>query len=222
MAYLPAGRASGSRPARGARCRLTRLAAAMHAALALSAFAGAMLPASGAWAQASEQAQARSCRIPAGPLAEALPRFADSAGVTVLFDAALVGQRRTGGLDGVYSVDEGFSRLLAGSGLGVRERSARVFVLEAQAPAGVTQLAPVKVEGEGAPSAPAWETSTDRKRLDDLQIRNWSDLGKRAEPGVSFNRQNNSINIRGLDQDRVLTRVDQHPPARGWTTARAA
>jgi hemoglobin/transferrin/lactoferrin receptor protein len=44
--------------------------------------------------------------------------------------------------------------------------------------------------------------------MDDLQIRNWSDLGKRAEPGVSFNRQNNSINIRGLDQDRVLTRVD--------------
>jgi hemoglobin/transferrin/lactoferrin receptor protein len=98
--------------------------------------------------------------------------------------------------------------LLAGSGLGARERSARVYVLEAQAPAGVTQLAPVKVEGEGAVAAPAWQTSTDRKRMDDLQIRNWSDLGKRAEPGVSFNRQNNSINIRGLDQDRVLTRVD--------------
>jgi hemoglobin/transferrin/lactoferrin receptor protein len=180
----------------------------VHAALALTALSGALLPAAGAWAQASEQAQARGYRIPAGPLAEALPRFADSAGVTVLFDAALVGQRRTAGLDGVYSVSEGFSRLLAGSGLGARERSARVYVLEAQAPAGVTQLAPVKVEGEGAVAAPAWQTSTDRKRMDDLQIRNWSDLGKRAEPGVSFNRQNNSINIRGLDQDRVLTRVD--------------
>jgi len=208
MAYLPAGRASGSRPARGAQCLLTRLAASVHAAFALTALAGVVLPASGAWAQASEQAQARSYRIPAGPLAEALPRFADSAGVTVLFDAALVGQRRTAGLAGVYSVSEGFSRLLEGSGLGVRERSSRVFVLESRASAGVTQLAPVKVEGDGAVSAPAWETTTDRKRLDDLQIRNWSDLGKRAEPGVSFNRQNNSINIRGLDQDRVLTRVD--------------
>ncbi|KGD94153.1 TonB-dependent receptor [Achromobacter sp. RTa] len=208
MAYLPAGRASGSRPARGAQCLLTRLAASVHAALALTALAGVALPASGAWAQASEQAQARSYRIPAGPLAEALPRFADSAGVTVLFDAALVGQRRTAGLEGVYSVNDGFSRLLEGSGLGVRERSARVFVLEARAPAGVMQLAPVKVEGDGAVTTPAWETTTDRKRLDDLQIRNWSDLGKRAEPGVSFNRQNNSINIRGLDQDRVLTRVD--------------
>ncbi|MGY6272540.1 TonB-dependent hemoglobin/transferrin/lactoferrin family receptor [Achromobacter denitrificans] len=180
----------------------------MHAALALTAFAGAMLPAPQARAQAPEQAQARGYRIPAGPLAEALPRFADSAGVTVLFDAALVGQRRTAGIEGSYSVSEGFSRLLEGSGLGARERSARVYVVEAQASAGVTQLAPVEVEGEGASVIPAWETSTDRKRLDDLQIRNWSDLGKRAEPGVSFNRQNNSINIRGLDQDRVLTRVD--------------
>ncbi|WP_258129867.1 TonB-dependent receptor [Achromobacter anxifer] len=187
---------------------MTRLAAAMHAALALAALSAAMLPAGNARAQAAEQAQARSYRIPAGALADALPRFADSAGVTVLFDAALVGQRRTAGLDGVYSVREGFSRLLAGSGLGVQERGARVYVLLAQTPGDVAQLEPVKVEGEGAVVTPAWETSTDRKRLDDLQIRNWSDLGKRAEPGVSFNRQNSSINIRGLDQDRVLTRVD--------------
>ena len=39
-------------------------------------------------------------------------------------------------------------------------------------------------------------------------MRSWGDLSKRLEPGVNFNRQNNSINIRGLDQDRVLTRVD--------------
>ncbi len=207
MAYLPAGRASGSRPARGLQCRMTHLAAAVQAALALAALSAALLPASAAWAQSAQQTQARGYRIPAGTLAEALPRFADSAGVTVLFDAALVGQRRTAGLDGVYSVNEGFARLLAGSGLGVQERSARVYVLQAM-PADVTQLAPVQVEGEGAPVAPAWETSTDRKRLDELQVKNWSDFGKRAEPGVSFNRTTNSINIRGLDQDRVLTRVD--------------
>jgi len=186
---------------------MTRLAAAVHAALALAALSAALLPASAAWAQSAQQTQARGYRIPAGALAEALPRFADSAGVTVLFDAALVGQRRTAGLDGVYTVNEGFARLLAGSGLGVQERSARVYVLQAL-PTDVTQLAPVQVEGEGAPVAPAWETSTDRKRLDELQVKNWSDFGKRAEPGVSFNRTTNSINIRGLDQDRVLTRVD--------------
>ncbi|WP_447982449.1 TonB-dependent hemoglobin/transferrin/lactoferrin family receptor [Achromobacter kerstersii] len=214
MAYLPAGRASGSRTSPDAQPRLTRLSGAVHAALALAAVSAAMLPLAVAQAQASpsalsvSQGAARSYRIPAGTLAEALPRFADSAGVTILFDARLVGQRRTAGLDGTYSVGEGFTRLLDGSGLAVQQRSAGVFVLQAAPQPGVTQLAPVKVEGEGAVVTPAWETSTDRKRLDDLQIRNWSDLGKRAEPGVSFNRSNNSINIRGLDQDRVLTRVD--------------
>ena len=62
--------------------------------------------------------------------------------------------------------------------------------------------------GRGQPPAPAWQSSTDRKRLDELQVRNWSDFGRRVEPGVNFNRLTNSINIRGLDQDRVLTRVD--------------
>lgn len=214
MAYLPAGRASGSPTPCDAPPRLTRLSGAVHAALALAAVSAAMLPLAAAQAQASQTAQsvsqgaARSYRIPAGTLAEVLPRFADSAGVTILFDARLVGQRRTAGLDGTYSVGEGFARLLDGSGLAVQQRGAGVFVLQAAPQPGVTQLAPVKVEGEGAVVTPAWETSTDRKRLDDLQIRSWSDLGKRAEPGVSFNRSNNSINIRGLDQDRVLTRVD--------------
>ena len=143
---------------------------------------------------------------PAGPLAEALPRFADAAGVTVLFDAALLGARGTDGLNGSYSVSEGFARLLAGSGLAARERSAGVYVLVPQA--GVTNLDPVRVEGEGSRPAPAWQSSTDRKRLDELQVRNWSDFGRRVEPGVNFNRLTNSINIRGLDQDRVLTRVD--------------
>ncbi|MGE8666538.1 MAG: TonB-dependent hemoglobin/transferrin/lactoferrin family receptor [Achromobacter mucicolens] len=210
MAYYPAGRASGSRSARGAQCRLTRLTAAVHAALALCAASAAMLPMSAAQAQGAAAAQAgmRGYSIPAGALADALPRFADSAGVTVLFDAALVGQRRTAGLQGAYSVHDGFSRLLAGSGLGVQERSAGVFVLQALPQGGVTQLAPVRIDGEAAAVTPAWDTSTDRRRMDDLQIRNWTDLGRRAEPGVNFNRTTNSINIRGLDQDRVLTRVD--------------
>ena len=165
--------------------------------------AGVLAP--GAAQAQAVQARAASYRIPAGPLAEALPRFADAAGVTVLFDAALLGARGTGGLNGSYSVSEGFARLLAGSGLAARERSAGIYVL---VPHGVTNLDPVRVEGEGSRPAPAWQSSTDRKRLDELQVRNWSDFGRRVEPGVNFNRLTNSINIRGLDQDRVLTRVD--------------
>ena len=93
-------------------------------------------------------------------------------------------------------MSEGFARLLASSGLAARERSAGIYVLVPQA--GVTNLDPVRVEGEGSRPAPAWQSSTDRKRLDELQVRNWSDFGRRVEPGVNFNRLTNSINIRGL------------------------
>src|SRR5690606_27533162 len=34
------------------------------------------------------------------------------------------------------------------------------------------------------------------------------DLGRRIDAGVNFNTANDSINLRGLDQDRVLTTVD--------------
>ena len=105
---------------------------ALRAALALSA-APAVLAPCAAQAQ-SVQARAASYRIPAGPLAEALPRFADAAGVTVLFDAALLGARGTGGLNGSYSVSEGFARLLAGSGL-ARASAAPAFTCWCRRPA---------------------------------------------------------------------------------------
>jgi len=53
-----------------------------------------------------------------------------------------------------------------------------------------------------------WATQTDRARLDALQIQNWSQLGARSEPGINFNSANNSINIRGLDKNRVVTKID--------------
>jgi hemoglobin/transferrin/lactoferrin receptor protein len=147
-------------------------------------------------------------RIPAGPLAESLSRYAERQGVTVLFDPALVQGARGRELDGRHSVMEGFARLLAGTGLTVRERGQGVYVVERVPARGVAQLPPVTVHGAAPDAAPAWESTTDRARLDALQIDSWNDFGRRAEAGVNYNRQNKSINIRGLDQDRVLTRVD--------------
>ena len=51
-------------------------------------------------------------------------------------------------------------------------------------------------------------TRTDAKTLDERQIRSFDDLGKRAEPSVNYSRTSESINIRGLDRDRVLTTLD--------------
>lgn len=51
-------------------------------------------------------------------------------------------------------------------------------------------------------------TTTTRAELDRQQIQSLTDLSNRVEAGISFNRQNNSLNIRGLDGARVLTTID--------------
>jgi len=61
-----------------------------------------------------------------------------------------------------------------------------------------------EVENQEAP----WATQTTKSTLNELQILNWSQFGSRAEPGVNFNSTTKSINIRGLEGTRVLTRVD--------------
>lgn len=66
----------------------------------------------------------------------------------------------------------------------------------------------ITVMGEKLNQATPWATQTERQTLDALQILNWSEFGSRAEPGVNYNASNRSINIRGLDQNRVLTRID--------------
>ncbi|HEY0220496.1 MAG TPA: TonB-dependent hemoglobin/transferrin/lactoferrin family receptor [Afipia sp.] len=54
-------------------------------------------------------------------------------------------------------------------------------------------------------------TTTTRKELDDKQIDNLEDFARRIDAGVNFNQDNNSINIRGLDSNRVLTLIDGIP-----------
>lgn len=66
----------------------------------------------------------------------------------------------------------------------------------------------ITIMGEDESQQTPWATETDRKKLDALHIQNWSQLGSRAEPGINFNNTNKSVNIRGLDQNRVVTRVD--------------
>jgi iron complex outermembrane receptor protein len=64
-----------------------------------------------ACAQATVQAD-----IPAGPLADALSRFAQQAGVAIVLDARQVQGLTTAGLKGSHGVEDGFNALLRGSG----------------------------------------------------------------------------------------------------------
>ena len=78
---------------------------------------------------ASSGVTRHSYQVAPGPLANALTDFASQAGVTVQFKPALTDDLRSAGLSGEYSVNEGFVRLLQGSGLSAAERGNRVYVL---------------------------------------------------------------------------------------------
>lgn len=64
----------------------------------------------------TQNTQTRDYRIAAGPLANALAQFAAQSGVLLSFDTQLLASRQSSGLQGRYSVDQGFAQLLNGSG----------------------------------------------------------------------------------------------------------
>ena len=78
----------------------------------------------------------------------------------------------------------------------------------AQTSTGSATLDTTLVTGNAVQEELPTTTRTDAKTLDERQIRSFEDLGKRAEPGVNYSRTSESINIRGLDRDRVLTTID--------------
>ncbi|OWT56774.1 TonB-dependent hemoglobin/transferrin/lactoferrin family receptor [Candidimonas nitroreducens] len=92
---------------------------------------------------------------------------------------------------------------------GVAQVAAQAQGPQAGDAAAVPSLAPVTVQGQALQTAlPDGATITTRAQLDDRSINSWDDLSQRGEPGVNFNRQNNSVNLRGLDGDRVATTLD--------------
>ncbi|MCO5092219.1 TonB-dependent hemoglobin/transferrin/lactoferrin family receptor [Bosea sp. (in: a-proteobacteria)] len=74
------------------------------------------------------------------------------------------------------------------------------------------QLDQITVQGEGVPGGALLNgpttTRMTREELSRQQIQSVADLSRRVEAGISFNRVNGSVNIRGLDGARVLTTVD--------------
>ncbi|WAC71028.1 TonB-dependent siderophore receptor [Roseateles sp. SL47] len=81
-------------------------------------------------AQAQSATALVQAQVPAGPLGEALSRFALQAGVSLAVDADKVKGKTSAGLTAAVTVDEGFRRLLLGSGYRI-DRSAAGFVLVA-------------------------------------------------------------------------------------------
>lgn len=92
-------------------------------------------------------------------------------------------------------------------------RPAAPVVANAPAPDGGDGTGPSAVLGDGqrAGKPEVLTTTTTRRELDNKQIDSLEDFARRIDAGVNFNTSNNSINIRGLDSNRVLTLVDGIP-----------
>ncbi len=107
----------------------------------------ATAPAAAADAEPLQVAQvAAEYSIPAGPLRSALAQLASGAGISLSFDPALVAGKRSSGLSGRYTLEEAFSRLLAGTGLEAVARQGGYGLREQTQ--GTMTLAPVRVEAD--------------------------------------------------------------------------
>ncbi|WP_177176637.1 TonB-dependent hemoglobin/transferrin/lactoferrin family receptor [Faunimonas pinastri] len=62
------------------------------------------------------------------------------------------------------------------------------------------------LDSQGKPAV--LTTTTDRDELDHKQVQSIEDYGRLVDAGVNFNSSNNSVNILGLDENRVLTTID--------------
>lgn len=136
----------------GERMRGGVLAAVLAMAPLLAA-----LPAAPAGAQAASLPARQSYSIAPGSLAATLQAAASRGQVMLSFAPRLAEGRQSPGLQGVYTVEEAFAALLAGSGLEAVDTGAGGYQLRERPnpPPGVSTLSPVRVEaGLGGPLGP--------------------------------------------------------------------
>ena len=103
----------------------------------------------GAAGQARAEEATRSYSIAAGPLGAVLSRFASDAGVVLSFDARLTQGQQSPGLQGSYSVEQGFARLLAGSELQVVRSGNGDYLLLPRTGEGTLELGATNIDANG-------------------------------------------------------------------------
>ncbi|WP_122575421.1 TonB-dependent receptor [Pseudomonas viridiflava] len=122
-----------------------RLRPLLHLSLLLT-LSSSPLFISNSWAETSGR---RAYEVPAGSLSAALTRFAGLAGVNLSVDPALVNGRNSAGLSGDFAVEEGFVRLLQGSGLQLMPVGEQAYTLVPAPSSGSLELAPTSILGAG-------------------------------------------------------------------------
>ncbi|PWB34435.1 TonB-dependent siderophore receptor [Pseudomonas sp. SDI] len=198
--------------------------------ISLGAVLGACAVTSPAWAaQASERAE---YNIAAGPLDIALSQFAAANGVTLSFGSTQTQGLHTAGIKGWFSFDEGVARLLANSGLQVRQEGiGRYSLVNVQSGAalelGATNISDTSLgaisEDTGAYTSGPMDTATKlalsnretpqtitvmtRQRMDDQNMRTLEDVLKNT-PGIAITKdgpQRATFYSRGFAVENLMT-----------------
>ncbi|MHA4968598.1 TonB-dependent siderophore receptor [Pseudomonas extremorientalis] len=169
---------------------------------------------------------ARTYDIPAGPLGSSLNRFAQQAGVAIVFQSHELEGLKGPGLKGNYDIQGGFDRLLQGSGYRA-VKSAQGYALQPApiADSGTLELSPTAVtvnqlgnvtEGTGSYTPGTIATSTrlvltpketpqsvsvvTRQHMDDFGLNNVDDV-MRHTPGITvsaFDSERSNYYARGF------------------------
>ncbi len=112
------------------RCRRKAIACALAQTLLGTAVTASLAAATAAHAQQAQAA--RSWRIPAGPLTEALNSFGNQAGIMLSFSTEMTNGLRSRGLSGAHTVEEALQALLAGTGLAAERQANGGYTLRRQ------------------------------------------------------------------------------------------
>ena len=188
-----------------------------------------LLPAGAQVASAQERAASVRYAIPAGPLPQALNRFADASGLQLVYDAATTRSLRTGGFSGPGTTADALSGLLAGTGLSYSFTNANTVTITDRVAAahdgsvaadGSLVLDTISVTGGGggafSPDTP-YQTAGSSTYVSGEQIERFRGTSPgdmlRGIPGVQTGATHEKgaidVNVRGMQgMDRVPVIVD--------------
>lgn len=129
------------------------LALAIGCALASLVSVAVLAPSPAQAAEPAASTTSQEYAIPAGRLSDVLARFAATAGVQLVFDPQMLAGLNSSGLQGRYSVREGFDHLLTGSGYQLVSAGNGGYSLHQVMSVGAAMtLAPVTVTGSAISS----------------------------------------------------------------------
>lgn len=150
------GRASSTvvRDAAAPTFKVKVLNLAIGCALAGLVSVAVLAPSPALAAEPASSTASQEYAIPAGRLSDVLAQFAATSGVALSFDPQMLAGLRSNGLQGRYSVREGFDHLLASSGYQLVSAGSGGYSLhQVMTESGAMTLAPVTVTGSAISSS---------------------------------------------------------------------